>query len=289
MRISSVVVGVFLCQLPTLAAAELAIGGWVGLESNTGTSADEVYLYTDTLVSYSHGDLTFGYGIYNEWTDRLSVGDDNAGYYLLSYQDFTLTYGMTYGAGNLFPEDYFAFNDTTSISDEVVRLDFQFGSHSFAISNDLNGSGPSEIELGYSGSIAGFDVAAGYEADSEQVALLVGRNFGKLGVQVAVLETMDTNVGTTDHAGITLFYEPMKGLDLAGHVAYGTNGTVGMHSFGFLATYDAGVALLKAEYVKDVVSDTVDIEIGVVLPFGKQQPNGDARFALKEYDSRFFR
>jgi hypothetical protein len=282
--------GAILC-VPVQSSAEIAIGGWVGLEYDGGTSGTSAHLRTNTLVSYTTGDFIAGIGIYNEWVQFSGgfAGNPVEPYILLGYGNVVASYGSIYGAGNLFPEDYFGMSDTTSVSDQVLRLDFNFGAHNFAISNDLNGASISEIELGYSGRFQEYDVAFGYEADSTELALLIGRDFGNWGVQVATVQDTGIAVGPWDHAGVSLFHDFTSGLTIGGNIAHGTNGTVGLLSYGLILNYDTGFALIKAEYVRDEVADSPDFELGFIIPFGKKQPSAGARFEMHEYLGRYVR
>jgi hypothetical protein len=246
MRFSGIILTAAILSMPLQATAELAIGGWVGVEADGGTSTYGTHYRTDTLVSYNANDFVVGVGVFNLWTKSNSGVSSNPvlPYFLFGYGDAVLSFGPIYGAGNLFPEDYFGFDDTTSQSDQVVRLDFSIGEHNFAISNDLNGSSASEIELGYAGILHNYDVAFGYEADSAQLALLVGRDFGNWGFQVASVQDTSIAVGPWDHAGVTLFRDFDNGLTIAANITHGTNGTVGLHSYGVNLIYDAGIALI---------------------------------------------
>ena len=276
---------------PQVAQSEITIGGWANIESDGGTSSYKTHFRTNTLIAYQAPNFTLGIGVENLWTKSATGVSTNSqvGYALFSTGPATLSYGVQYGAGNLFPEDYFEFGDTTSISDQVLRLDVVLGQHMFGISNDLNGSGPSEIELGYSGRIGAYDLAFGYEADSGQVAGLIGRDFGSFGVQLAVMEDTTATAGPSDHAGITLFWDIQKNLTIAANIAYVTNGSIGLYSHGVLITYDWNGILAKAEFTKDNVFGTSDIEIGIVVPYGNAQPAAHSRFTLKEYRHRFLR
>ncbi len=132
------------------------------------------------MISYGQSNFSSGVGVQNIWFYDPSTGaviNESGDIYVLArVQNVTLTYVHIYGAGNLFPEDYFGFKDTTSITDEVGWLDFSIGEHNLAISNDFNGPDPSEIELGYSGKIAGYDAAIGFEAENDELGFPVGRD-----------------------------------------------------------------------------------------------------------------
>ncbi len=277
----------------TSAVADINIGGWGGLGFDGGSSVGGLELRGDILVSYDRPDFSVGIG-FNEYltfdpTTGTFVDGPGDFYVLARFQNATLTFGETFGAGSLFPEDYFGYRDTTSISDQVVRLDFSIGQHNFAISNDLNGSSASEIELGYSGAIAGYDVAFGFEADNDEIGLLIGRDHGPWGFQVAAIQDIYNTPGPWNHAGITVFYDITSNLTVAGNVAYGTTPGIGLHSYGVLVTYSVGDAVFKAEFNNEVFGGVSDVEFGVIIPFGKPQPSAIARFRKKEFRRRFVR
>jgi hypothetical protein len=271
--------------------AEITVGGWGDVTFDGGTSAGGFAFSGDVLFSYDTPGFTIGVGFntvmfYDAGTNTLIDGLGDT-YFLARLGDATVTYGEIRGAGNLFPEDYFGMIDVTSISDQVVRLDVDLGDHRFAISNDLNGSSVSEIEIGYSGRIAGFDVAFGFEADNDEIGLLVGRDFGRWGVQVATLQDIYGLPGPWNQAALTVFYDVSSQFTVAGNVAVGTDSTTGLQSFGVLATKKIKSAVVKLEANRDVVADSVDVEFAVVIPFGKTQPSDRARFNQKEYRRRF--
>lgn len=275
------------------ASADVNVGGWGGVIFDGGTNVGGFEFHGDVLLSYDLPEFSMGVGFNNVWfhnaaTNTLSDGRGDV-YFLVRAGNATLTYGEIWGAGNLFPEDYFGMIDVSSISDQVVRLDVDLGAHRFAISNDMNGSSVSEIEFGYAGRIHGFDVVLGFEADNDEAGLLIGRDFGKWGVQVVTLQDVNGLPGPWNQAGLTVFHDFTDRFTLAGNISVGTDSTTSIQSYGMVATTKVGSANIKFEMSRDFTTDLVDLELGVVIPFGKAQPSGRARFNQKEFTKRFIR
>lgn len=269
------------------AAAEINFGGWMGYETNNynGAWGTENYqhLRLDGLLSYDSGDFVLGVGVAHDFASYDGdpfTSDDDGIYYLLGYGDVTVTFGEFWGAGNIFPEDYFGMDDTTSKSDETLRVDFAYNGQQFAISYDTDSGDSNDFELGYRGSFYGFDVVVGYEGDTEDLGVIVGQDMGNWGWQVATIQDLD-GTPNNDHYGATVFYDVMEGLSVAAN--YAVEGDGDLEGWGVVATYDLGIGTVKAEYLKHGYGDS-NIEVGIVIPFGATQPSADARFSLKEYN-----
>ncbi len=282
---------VLLSLFASNATAEVNFGGWVGYEYDVYQEDDgdrfiQNYVRFNGVLTYTTGDLVLGFGNNHEFTKF----DDSDGwesiygdfYYLVGYQNFTVTYGHIWGAGNIFPEDYFALDDATSnaTQNETVRVDAEFGEHSVAISYELNtDSDDNPFEVGYQGKFGSFDVVVGYEFDQQDLGIIIGQDRGDWGWQMVTLQDLDDGAEYSQ-IGATVFYDVMDGLSVAGNYSMTMEGD--FHSFGMVATYDVGVGTLKAEYTQE--EDNNSFELGIVIPFGAPQPAAASRFTLKEYN-----
>ncbi len=275
-----------------IAQAEFAVGGWVNLEYEDQYGDYRKTLRGDVLATYgTQGGLTFGVGLRGDLEDSgdtsgferrrggvyglVSFGDG-----ISSFGEVTVSYGDIWGAGNLFPEEYFGFDDTTSTDDDTLRVDLKFGNHQIAFSNDFNGVN-ADWEFGYRGRFGAYAVAVGYENDSEDLGILIGRKLNdQFAVHLAIVEDLDESEDAADHQGISLIYTPNDRFTLGLNAARYNEG---FHSAGVLVSYTTDRVILKAEYVKFHDDDDDQFEFGVVIPFGRTQPAHDARFTFTDY------
>lgn len=285
MRIKSTILAVTVATAFAIpAAAQVSFDGWLQYEYDDHGTDTYYRARTNSLLSYGITDWTLGVGISHEYSKE--PGDpaylDHGGfYYLIGYSNLTVTYGDIWGAGNIFPEDYFGIDDATSKYDGTLRIDYEIDGHAFAVSYDFGDRGNQDFELGYRGRIGSFDVVAGYEGDQQQLGVIVGQDRGNWGWQVVFHEDFD-DFGTKDQYGITAFYDVLDNLNVAAN--YAIDGDGDLHSYGILATYTAGFGTFKAEYVWDEPGDESLFEVGLIIPFGSGQPSGVSRFAPKEYN-----
>lgn len=283
--------GAAACSLIAASAqAEIGFGGWGGLEYDNYDGDAIVHFRGDVLGTYTtQGGLVFGVGYYGDYF----LGDGSNGFEevdngiyglvsfggLSSFGEVTLTYGEIWGAGNLFPEDYFGYDDSTGNSDQTLRVDAVLGDQRFAVSYDFNGD-DADFELGYAANYGDWSVAVGYENDVQDLGILVGRQFNdRWAGHFAMLNDLDDD-GSSDQYGVTGVFTPSEGLDLAANVAWSNDG---FHSAGALVTYEAERFIFKAEFLHHADEESNEVEIGLVVPFGKPQPAHASRFALKEY------
>lgn len=274
------------------AQADFSLDGWVEFNNENGTNAGTFFAVRRNLAfTFSEGDFTMGIGQYEShyWDYSTSTwfraGRDP--YLLVSFDNVTLTFGEFYGAGNIFPEDYFGYNDTTSTSDMTGRLDVTRGDHHFAYSYDFDG-GPGDYEIGYAGQFGKTHVSLGWENDDQQLGVLIGRPLGGVNVQLAVLNDVDS-AGRRDQAGLTLEKMFNNGLRVAVNYAHGTNPGIGTHSYGAIASYTWNDATFMAKYVNRPAYGTrYQVELGLIVPIGKRQPADRARSNFKEYRPGFW-
>lgn len=274
------------------AKADFSLDGWVEFNNETGTNAGTYFAARrDLAFTFSQDSFTLGIGQYEfHYFDYSTSSWATAGrdpYVLVSFGDVTLTFGEFYGAGNIFPEDYFGFNDTTSTSDMTGRVDVTRGQHHFAYSYDFDG-GPGDYEIGYAGSFGATHVSLGWENDQRQLGVLVGRPVHGVGVQLAILNDFNS-AGRRDQVGLTLEKVLNNGLRVALNYAHGTNPGIGTHSYGSIASYEWNDATLMAKYVNRPAYGTrYQVEVGLLVPIGKRQPADRARSNFKEYRPGFW-
>lgn len=258
------------------ASAQFALGGHAIAERFfDGNSPYTSTTYRANLLA----SMTIGTTVFGAGTD-LRLGQDSAGNYparrdygLIAHGPFTLTYGEIYGAGSMLPEDYFALSDATGRSDEVGRLQVDLDTHAFAISNDFNGSDPSELELGYAGRIGRVDVRAGVEFDSGDVGVLLAQDQGGWQWNLFALRDWDSSGLFDDQLAGTLFVDIGR-ANVGFHYAWAPKARA-THSLGLVATYPVGEARIKAEYFD--VRGSRGLALGVMLPIGQAQPGAKYR------------
>lgn len=228
----------------------------------------------NVLASMELGGIVFGAG------SDLRVGQDSAGdhparrdYGLIGYGPVTLTFGEIYGAGSMLPEDYFALDDATGRSDRVGRLQVDLGTHAFGVSNDFNGSDPSEVELGYAGGIGGVDVRAGIEFDSADAGVMLAQDRGRWQWNLFYLRDWDSTQRFDDQLAGTFFVDIGR-ANLGVHYAWAPKART-THSFGLVATYPVGNARPKMEYGDERGSRW--LIVGVMMPLGTAQPGARYR------------
>lgn len=286
--------------LATPASAEFTFGGTVIGEVDyddfdgdpTDTASD---VKTNILAAYDNGEFRAGLGIAWDSVDDPLMEEDV--FVLIGYGGFTVTYGDIYGGGSFTGDEYWKLDDTTSKSDETLRIDYQsdgFANHgrgdeagefSFALSlsNDLNGE-DDDFEIGGAVRFGNTFVFGGYENDNEDINILFGQHRGPLTYHLVAQDDLDSSNASSTQLGGSLYYDVTDNVTLGGNLLLDGDGNY--HSSGISAMYqsESGVTLF-AEFM-DEDNDNVTgetLEVGFLIPIGRQQPALDERMGDREY------
>ena len=257
----------------------------------------EFEFYGDLTLGYRNGPWylgagrSFDYYRYEDSGFSDSFSESNDPYLLIGYENFLLTYGEIQGAGNIFPEDYFGMTDTTSFSDNTWRLDIAMGAFSsviehLAVSVDTDDEEISEgLEFGLRLNFNDTIVGVGWEGDSDDLGIIVARDFGNYRVHAVFHDDGDDD----RDIGFSAFRE-FGAFELGAHVEFEPDRSGGedmIEAFGLAAYYETPVGLLNAQLRRENDGDYTVLEVGLVVPLGDQAPFYDLRMESSENMRRF--
>lgn len=243
----------------------------------------------NVALGYEFQDLTVAMGV--NWNTTLGDGDplidwEDDRYYLISYGPATLTYGDMYGAGNMIGEDYFTMSDATDDNDHNLRLDLDLTHLHLAVSQDLERE--DELEFGLSTTVFGHFVRAGYEADTFDLGLIIGKDMGRWGYHLATLQDLEDEDPENDQWGATLLYDVSENLRLAANVTFNEHGD--LHGRSLAAWYELaapgqgiGPVTLRLAYDEHRIWDEKQVTFAIDVPFGKALPAAYERRERKRF------
>ena len=283
------------------AQAELSFGGFAQIESFNGYCpciGDWENIYNDlrgeVSATYQFDRVTIGAGLKFETElgeDDFEFEPEENLFFLLNSGAVTLTHGSFYGAGNMLSEDYFLMDDTTEDHDKTLRVDLEQDGLHIALSVPLDDT--EEWELGVATQAFGHFLRLGYEADSQDLGVIIGRDMGRWGYHLTTLQDLDDNGWGDDQIGATLLVDLTDDLRVAGNVNYATENLELMH-YSLAAWYQLsddkgslGPVTLYAEYNKDLDWDEQYFSVGIDIAFGNQAPAAYERRERKEFVSGF--
>lgn len=278
-------------------AEGLELGGYIIAEGLYDTSGfTDAELDFDLVIGYRSGPFYVGVGQFIE-TDLDNsdlFNNPDQPYIMFGYDAFLATYGEVQGAGNMFPEDYFGFDETTDQNSNMLRLDYAPGGDSsiiqhVALSYDMDDSDLHDaIEIGLRLAVGGMDIGIGYEGDAEELGVIVAKDFGDIRLHgVAHLDPGDNDYDI----GLSAF-QMFGDVELGAHVEFeptDNNGNL-LDAVALIAYYETGIGTLSGqvrhEFPANSSGDTI-VELGLVIPFGDSAPYAAERMTTSENTRRF--
>lgn len=206
--------------------------------------------------------------------------------YMLGFGPVLVSFGEQESAGNLFPDDYFQFNDTSDRDDQLLRLDYAPGSgplQHVALSYDANNhSGLESLELGLRLAFGDTIIGFGYEGDSQDYGLIIAQSFGDT-VLHGLIHADDDN----QHLGLSAFHD-FGMIELGAHVELeNATGSEPVDVVGVIGYYDTPIGLLNAQLRHDFNARDSIFEASIRIPIGTQSPYTDQRLHTSEHERRF--
>lgn len=265
------------------ATADVFYGGNLMFKFEQDTGANTISLSGETVVGYDTDQWSFGVGLrfQAEAGDSPLIDQDDA-FVLARYQNFTLSYGNMYGAGNMNSEEYFGINDTTGRGTGTIRIDYAGNGYHVALSRDSDG----EAEFGFAFELPQGFVRLGYEHDAEDLQIIYGRDFERWSYHLFYHDDLGES-GFSDHGGVSVFTDLNDNLRIGANIAISPG--EGLRSYGAIAWYRIGGSAssfgqthVRAEYNNNVSGSSNYFKISVVVPFGKSLPAWQERFASKD-------
>lgn len=282
------------------AQAEFIYGGFLQLERRAyqypwvdGWTDHSTSSRGNIALGYQLDDLTVAMGA--NWNTTLGEGDPLIDWpkdrtFLLSYGPATLTYGDMYGAGNMISEDYFTMSDATDDQDHTLRLDLALENFHLAISNDLERR--DELEIGLATQGFGHFVRVGYESDTGDLGVIVGKDMGGWGYHLATLQDLNDSDPEDDQVAATLLYDVNDNLRLAANIVLDSDLNVYGRSLAAWYELDTpsdrmGPVTLRIAYDEMRVWDEKQLTLGIDVPFGKPLPAAYERRERKRFVSGY--
>lgn len=283
--------------------AGISVDGYIGIEYENGRYGD-FYTFEDTsiignvLLSYKTNDWTIGIG--KELDEDLENNEtfSRDAYFLISNGQLTLTYGRTYDAGNLFADDFSTMSDLSTITD-VARLDWELASnHHLAVSYDLDDD-DKDLKFGYQGELKNIGAipklilvgALMFEGDdswrSDEGAFAVTAEFDKFALQVAYHseDPFRSDDDNPDEDYLIGLYRWVSDNMMIGGTIELDEDLNRQKDYGLFVNYNMNNgSQYRFEYTREF--DTTELEIGLIIPFGKQPAAGPRQWA-REFQPYF--
>ena len=278
--------------------AGISVDGYIGIEyENDDDDFEQTSIIGNVLLSYKTNDWTIGIG--KELDEDLEYNEtfNRDAYFLISNGQLTLTYGRTYDAGNLFADDFSTMSDLSTITD-VVRLDWELASnHHLAVSYDLDDD--KDLKFGYQGELKNIGAipklilvgALMFEGEdswrSEEGAFAVTAEFNKLALQVAYhsedpFRSYDED---PDEDYLIGLYRWVSDNMMIGGTIELDEDLNRQKDYGLFVNYNMNNgSQYRFEYTRE--SFSTQLEIGLIIPFGKQPSAGPRQWA-REFQPYF--
>lgn len=286
--------------LATPAFAEFTFGGYINGEFDrdvwgTGSVNDEVNIRTNVLGAYDNGDFRVGLGF--DWDRNVDSHPDNHFYFLTGFGGLTLTFGDIWGSGSMAGEEYWNMDDSTSKSDQTVRLDYQSSGFSnsrdnaeaaafgfaLSISHDIDASDEPR-EYGAAVRYGNTFALTAYEEDEEDFSLIFGQHHGGMTYHLALMRDLDNDDPADSQFGASMYYNMFDSVTLGTNLMLDGDGNY--HSFGVSALYQpkSGVNMFLELMDEDHGDrDGRSFEFGIHIPIGQSQPAMNERMGSREY------
>lgn len=267
-------------------------GGHVELEASSDTYGQHRDVRGEALIGWSSGDFQFGVGIHDrlDLTAGDSLTDDIAEqlFFVASLGRFVVSYKPNgtniYGAGNIVGEDYFEMDDATDNVIPLVRVDYATENFHLAFSQELDDA--DEWEVGLATAVGGNFVRAGFANETLDFFVMTGRDMGTFEYHVAAMIDFDDG-GFDDHIGASLFWDLGPATSVGMNVSYAPSENA-LQSYGLMAWHELGNGtVLRAEWTAEPWHGYSDIEVGILIPFGKRPPAAYERHTNKEFYRKF--